>query len=114
MPEQSVACAFPEARATRSAAGRAKTTRGRIVPGRYHARPVRIETAHPLVLGSASPRRREMISWLGVPFVAVRNQVITDGPGQLHGAQVDVQALAGCLSDEAPDAGDERRDALVP
>jgi len=46
--------------------------RGRIVPGRYHARPVRIETAHPLVLGSASPRRREMLSmlsWLGVPFV---------------------------------------------
>jgi septum formation protein len=45
------------------------TMRGRIVPGRYHARPVRIEAAHPLVLGSASPRRREMISWLGVPFV---------------------------------------------
>jgi septum formation protein len=43
--------------------------RGRIVLGRYHARPVRIEAAHPLVLGSASPRRREMISWLGVPFV---------------------------------------------
>ncbi len=30
---------------------------------------MRIETAHPLVLGSASPRRREMVSWLGVPFV---------------------------------------------
>jgi septum formation protein len=30
---------------------------------------VHIEAAHPLVLGSASPRRREMISWLGVPFV---------------------------------------------
>ncbi len=28
-----------------------------------------VDEAHPLVLGSASPRRREMISWLGVPFV---------------------------------------------
>jgi septum formation protein len=28
-----------------------------------------IDEAHPLVLGSASPRRREMIGWLGVPFV---------------------------------------------
>jgi len=31
--------------------------------------PVPIDEAHPLVLGSASPRRREMIAWLGVPFV---------------------------------------------
>jgi septum formation protein len=30
---------------------------------------VRIDAAHPLVLGSASPRRREMIAMLGVPFV---------------------------------------------
>jgi septum formation protein len=30
---------------------------------------VRIEAGHPLVLGSASPRRREMVSWLGVPIV---------------------------------------------
>jgi septum formation protein len=28
-----------------------------------------LDEAHPLVLGSASPRRREMIAWLGVPFV---------------------------------------------
>jgi septum formation protein len=28
-----------------------------------------VDDAHPLVLGSASPRRREMIAWLGVPFV---------------------------------------------
>src|SRR6516162_2375764 len=69
-PEHSVAPAFPAARATRRAAGTsAHTTRGRIVPGRYHARPVRIEAGHPLVLGSASPRRREMVSWLGVPTV---------------------------------------------
>lgn len=31
--------------------------------------PMLIDEAHPLVLGSASPRRREMIGWLGVPFV---------------------------------------------
>jgi septum formation protein len=31
---------------------------------------VPIDAAHPLVLGSASPRRREMIAWLGVPFVS--------------------------------------------
>jgi len=30
---------------------------------------LRIDAAHPLVLGSASPRRREMIAMLGVPFV---------------------------------------------
>ena len=30
---------------------------------------VRIDAAHPLILGSASPRRREMIAMLGVPFV---------------------------------------------
>jgi len=30
---------------------------------------VRIDADHPLVLGSASPRRREMIAMLGVPFV---------------------------------------------
>jgi septum formation protein len=30
---------------------------------------VRIDADHPLVLGSASPRRREMIATLGVPFV---------------------------------------------
>src|ERR1700722_13171159 len=29
-----------------------------------------VDVAHPLVLGSASPRRREMIGWLGVPFVS--------------------------------------------
>jgi septum formation protein len=29
---------------------------------------VPIDARHPLVLGSASPRRREMIAWLGVPF----------------------------------------------
>lgn len=28
-----------------------------------------VDESHPLVLGSASPRRREMIAWLGVPFV---------------------------------------------
>jgi septum formation protein len=28
-----------------------------------------VDDSHPLVLGSASPRRREMIAWLGVPFV---------------------------------------------
>lgn len=31
--------------------------------------PMPLDEAHHLVLGSASPRRREMISWLGVPFV---------------------------------------------
>ena len=30
---------------------------------------MRIDVDHPLVLGSASPRRREMIAMLGVPFV---------------------------------------------
>jgi septum formation protein len=30
---------------------------------------VRIDADHPLVLGSASPRRREMIAMLGVPFI---------------------------------------------
>ncbi|HEY5241703.1 MAG TPA: Maf family protein [Polyangiaceae bacterium] len=30
---------------------------------------MRIDADHPLVLGSASPRRREMIAMLGVPFV---------------------------------------------
>jgi septum formation protein len=30
---------------------------------------VPIDDRHPLVLGSASPRRREMVGWLGVPFV---------------------------------------------
>ncbi len=28
-----------------------------------------LDAARPLVLGSGSPRRREMIAWLGVPFV---------------------------------------------
>ncbi len=31
--------------------------------------PMPLDEAHPLVLGSASPRRREMVTWLGVPFV---------------------------------------------
>jgi septum formation protein len=36
---------------------------------------VRIDSSHPLVLGSGSPRRREMIAWLGVPFVVVTADV---------------------------------------
>lgn len=28
-----------------------------------------VDASRPLVLGSASPRRREMIGWLGIPFV---------------------------------------------
>jgi septum formation protein len=39
------------------------------VDRRDKKRAVRIDATRPLVLGSASPRRREMISLLGVPFV---------------------------------------------
>jgi septum formation protein len=43
-----------------------------------------LDEAHPLVLGSASPRRREMISWMGVPFVT-RSADIDEStrPGEL-------------------------------
>lgn len=34
-----------------------------------------IDEEHPLVLGSGSPRRREMIGWLGVPMVVVSADV---------------------------------------
>jgi septum formation protein len=52
---------------------------------------VRISTARPLVLGSASPRRRELLALLGVPFV-------------VRAASVDEVLLAG----EEPDAYLER------
>ena len=46
--------------------------------------PMPLDEAHPLVLGSASPRRREMISWMGVPFVT-RSADIDEStrPGEL-------------------------------
>jgi septum formation protein len=37
--------------------------------------PVRIDEAHPLVLGSASPRRRELVATLGISFVVLTAEV---------------------------------------
>lgn len=56
---------------------------------------MRIEPSHPLVLGSASPRRREMIALLGVPFV-VRAAEADESlrAGEAPGAYLERVALA--------------------
>jgi septum formation protein len=50
--------------------GRSRAAGGSFPRGKNGRVPLaRIDAAHPLVLGSASPRRRELIAMLGVPFV---------------------------------------------
>jgi len=51
---------------------------------------VRIDPAHPLILGSGSPRRREMVAMLGIPFV-VRTADVDESvrPGEAAGAYLE-------------------------
>jgi septum formation protein len=80
---------------------------------------VRIEPAHPLVLGSASPRRREMIALLGVPFVvrtadADESQRAGEAPGAYleRVARAKLDAVRASLGD-APAAGILVADTIV-
>ncbi len=48
----------------------------------YHSRTVAIDAQHPLLLGSASPRRRELLTTVGVPLVVATvavDEAITSG-----------------------------------
>ncbi|HLW45880.1 MAG TPA: Maf family protein, partial [Acidimicrobiales bacterium] len=66
-----------------------------------------ITAAAPLVLGSASPRRREMVEAIGVPFV-VRPAAIDEStkPGESPGAYlervVSAKLAAVCACDLGP------------
>jgi septum formation protein len=68
---------------------------------------VAITDAAPLILGSASPRRREMVAWIGVPFV-VRPAEVDESPrpGEPPGAYIERIVIAKLDAVRAGDVGD--------
>jgi septum formation protein len=76
--------------------------KGRVVKG-----PVPISKAHPLALGSASPRRRDLIAMLGIPFdVRTAAADETALPGESPRAYVERVARAKLHAVRALDLGD--------
>jgi septum formation protein len=73
----------------------------------------RISEPHPLVLGSASPRRRDFVAMLGVPFVVVTADVDeSQRPGEAPAEYLERVTLAKLLA-VRPRAPESARGILV-